>query len=548
MDALVAFKRGEPGAELPALRTRRVRSSSTPKVELVDVPARSDVATDNPVPEPPFWGSRVVKGLRLPDVAKWLDERATFMGQWGLRGARGGDGPSYEELVETEGRPRLRMWLDRVQAEQIMEPAVVYGYWPCWSEGDSLIVLDPDDKATEIARFSFPRQHRDRFLCLADYFRPKESGEVDVIGLHLVTMGSRVSDVTAELFAKDAYRDYLELHGLSVQLTEALAEYWHARVRSELGISGGDARGADRHPQAGLHRRALLLRLSRLSRPRGAVHDGPAARAGADRGDPQRGAAAAPGAVDRRVDRAPPRGDVLQRPVTGRPVAEPSVGLPAAVLWDLDGTLADTEPSWFAAEYALAAEHGAEWTDADAHSLVGSDLIDSGVYIRDRMGLDLDPADIVELLLDRVVADTRRGVVWRPGARELLSACRAADLPCALVTMSYARVVEPVLDQLPAGTFGVVVTGDTVEHGKPHPEAYLRAAASLGADPRRCVAIEDSPTGASSAEDAGAHVLVVPHTVPVPDGPGRTSIPSLAGVGVGDLTALAARHTATPTP
>ena len=122
-----------------------------------------------------------------------------------------------------------------------MEPAVVYGYWPCWSEGDSLIVLDPDDKATEIARFSFPRQHRDRFLCLADYFRPKESGEVDVIGLHLVTMGSRVSDVTAELFAKDAYRDYLELHGLSVQLTEALAEYWHARVRSELGISGGDA-------------------------------------------------------------------------------------------------------------------------------------------------------------------------------------------------------------------------------------------------------------------------------------------------------------------
>ena len=125
--------------------------------------------------------------------------------------------------------------------------------------------------------------------------------------------------------------------------------------------------------------------------------------------------------------------------MTGRRVAEPTVGLPAAVLWDLDGTLADTEPSWFAAEHALAAEHGAEWTDADAHSLVGSDLIDSGVYIRDRMGLDLDPADIVELLLDRVVADARRGVVWRPGARELLSACQAADLPCALVTMSYAR-------------------------------------------------------------------------------------------------------------
>ncbi len=240
MDALVAFRRGEPGAELPALRPRRVRSSARAEAEPVTVPARSDVTVDNPVPTPPFWGSRVVKGLRIPEVAAWLDERATFMGQWGLRGARG-EGPSYEELVEVEGRPRLRMWLERVQTEQIMEPAVVYGYWPCWSEGDDLVLLDPETQSGEIARFSFPRQQRDRFLCLADYFRPKDSGEIDVLGLHLVTMGNRVSDVTAELFAKDAYRDYLELHGLSVQLTEALAEYWHARVRQELGIADGDA-------------------------------------------------------------------------------------------------------------------------------------------------------------------------------------------------------------------------------------------------------------------------------------------------------------------
>ena len=131
---------------------------------------------------------------------------------------RAASGPSYEELVETEGRPRLRDWLDRIQTEAVMEPAVVYGYWPCYREGNDLVVLDPENRTDEIARFTFPRQRRDRFLCLADFFRPKESGELDVVGFHLVTMGQRVSEVTGELFAANAYRDYLELHGLSVQL------------------------------------------------------------------------------------------------------------------------------------------------------------------------------------------------------------------------------------------------------------------------------------------------------------------------------------------
>jgi 5-methyltetrahydrofolate--homocysteine methyltransferase len=162
------------------------------------------------------------------------------MGQWGLKSTRSGE-QTYEELVETEGRPRLRAWLDRIQTDQIMEPAVVYGYWPCYSEGDDVVVLDPGTQSGEVARFTFPRQQRDRFLCLADFFRPKDSGELDVIGFHLVTMGAHVSEVTAELFADNAYRDYLELHGLSVQLAEAMAEYWHARVRAELGISAGDA-------------------------------------------------------------------------------------------------------------------------------------------------------------------------------------------------------------------------------------------------------------------------------------------------------------------
>jgi 5-methyltetrahydrofolate--homocysteine methyltransferase len=155
------------------------------------------------VPRPPFLGSRVVNGVPLADYASYLDERATFMGQWGLRGGRGGKGPSYDELVETEGRPRLRMWLDRVQSEQIMNASVAYGYFPCVSKGDDLIVLTED--GNERCRFR------------------------------------RVSEVTAEMFARNAYREYLELHGLSVQLTEALAEYWHARVRAELGFAAEDS-------------------------------------------------------------------------------------------------------------------------------------------------------------------------------------------------------------------------------------------------------------------------------------------------------------------
>jgi 5-methyltetrahydrofolate--homocysteine methyltransferase len=235
MDAVMAVKRGEPGAALPALRERRVRvTTKTRELEVADVPARSDVAVDNRIPTPPFLGDRIVKGIALADYAELLDERATFLGQWGLRPGRGEGGASYEELVETEGRPRLRMWLERVQSERMLEAAVAYGYFPCVSKGDDLIVLHED--GSERLRFSFPRQRRDRFLCLSDFFRPEDSGEVDVVAFQLVTVGSKVSEVTAELFAKDAYRDYLELHGLSVQLTEALAEMWHRRIRDELGF------------------------------------------------------------------------------------------------------------------------------------------------------------------------------------------------------------------------------------------------------------------------------------------------------------------------
>jgi len=247
MDAVMAAKRSPgsvPASATPHAPKEAPSERPAPRRRLVEVdestlPAKSDVATDVPVPAVPFYGSRVVKGIALQDYASYLDERATFMGQWGLRGSRGGKGPSYEELVETEGRPRLRDWLARIQSEGIMNAAVTYGYFPCVSKGDDLIILSED--GAERCRFTFPRQRRDRRLCISDFFRPEESGEVDVVAFHVVTMGEHVSEVTGELFARNAYREYLELHGLSVQLTEALAEMWHARVREEMGIAGEDS-------------------------------------------------------------------------------------------------------------------------------------------------------------------------------------------------------------------------------------------------------------------------------------------------------------------
>ena len=238
MDLLVRSQRGED-VELPALKKRLVKPVSKLTVtEPEDMPARSDVTSDNTVPTPPFWGTRVVKGIPLRDYASFLDERATFMGQWGLKPSRADDGASYEELVETEGRPRLRRWLEKIQTEGLLEAAVVYGYFPAYSEGNDLVILNEDH--TERLRFSFPRQRRDRHLCLSDFVRPKESGVIDVVPFQLVTMGNRVSEAANELYAANQYRDYLELHGLSVQLTEALAEFWHSRVREELGFSAED--------------------------------------------------------------------------------------------------------------------------------------------------------------------------------------------------------------------------------------------------------------------------------------------------------------------
>ena len=267
MEPLVAVARGADPATvgLPELKKRIHRPTQLVVTEPENIPARSDVAADNEIPVPPFWGTRIVKGVALGDYAAFLDERATFMGQWGLKPGRGDDGASYEQLVDTEGRPRLRYWLDRILAEGIADASVIYGYFPVVSDGNEVIVrhhgddmhglfgtpgvLAPDggsggelgaELGAERLRFAFPRQARDRHLCLADFVAAADSGRTDVLPVQLATFGDRISAVTAELFAADSYRDYMELNGLAMQLTEALAEFWHARIREELGFSAED--------------------------------------------------------------------------------------------------------------------------------------------------------------------------------------------------------------------------------------------------------------------------------------------------------------------
>ena len=239
MDAIMAVKRGEPGAALPELRQRRVKAVSRNADVSVTDTTRSDVAIDIDIPSVPFFGSRIVKGIPLADYVGMLDERALFVGQWGLKGARG----EYEKMVEEEGRPRLRALLNEVQSQGWLEAAVVYGYFPCVSEGNDLIILHHEGelKGQERVRFTFPRQRRDRRLCISDFFASKESGKTDVVAFHVVTMGNTISKAANTLFEANNYREYLELHGLSVQLTEALAEHWHARVREELSVRNNDA-------------------------------------------------------------------------------------------------------------------------------------------------------------------------------------------------------------------------------------------------------------------------------------------------------------------
>jgi 5-methyltetrahydrofolate--homocysteine methyltransferase len=220
-------------------KEKRVRKATT--LTEIEVPTRSDVATDVPIPTPPFYGSRIIKAIEIPTVARYLNKVALFRGQWEFKRKKEQSKEEYEAFLQEHAEPIFRDLLARSIAEQILQPAVVYGYFPCASEGNDLIVYD-DAGATERLRIAFPRQVRDRHLCIADFFRPVASGELDVVAFHLVTMGRAVSEAARALFEEDKYQDYFYLHGFGVEMAEALAEYWHQRIREELGIARSDAK------------------------------------------------------------------------------------------------------------------------------------------------------------------------------------------------------------------------------------------------------------------------------------------------------------------
>ncbi|MCY3920309.1 MAG: methionine synthase, partial [Chloroflexi bacterium] len=236
LEIMNAISRGETPAGQE--RTAPAPAPKPSPVAAAPLPARSSVATDAPLASPPFWGRRVHKGLSVSDVAAYVNEVALFRGQWGFRKGEQSDA-GFEAALDRDARPTLRRLIQEATAQGLIEPAVVYGYFPVQSDGDTLIVYDAETR-DERLRFHFPRQDGKQRLCLADYFRPVESGEMDVAGFHIVTVGAKASDHAAQLYADNAYQEYLYWHGFGVEMAEALAEYWHARVRRELGIDGGD--------------------------------------------------------------------------------------------------------------------------------------------------------------------------------------------------------------------------------------------------------------------------------------------------------------------
>lgn len=224
-----------------ATKTIRARGAKMEAVitEAETVPTRfSDVRRDAPVPKPPFWGYRLVTNIRLDELYPWINQLALFKGQWQFKRGKMLQ-EEYERLVEEKVLPIFEEMKARCIREKILEPKAIYGFWPCYSEGNDLVVLDEEGKK-EQGRFNFPRQPGDRFLCLSDFFRPHESGELDVVGFQLVTVGKRATEEAQKMFKLNRYTDYLYLHGFSVETAEALAEFVHQMIRRDLGIGKAD--------------------------------------------------------------------------------------------------------------------------------------------------------------------------------------------------------------------------------------------------------------------------------------------------------------------
>ncbi len=242
MDRLGEIKRGaddDPDwGRVPSESRVPARSSTgTAEVDPTTLPARSpEVVTDNPVFTPPFLGSNVVKGIPLDDIAGYLNETALFRNQWQFRPENGEDDAAFKARI----RPTLRDELARAKETDILVPQVVYGYYPANADGNDVVIWKDENRSSEWMRFAFPRQSKEPWLCIADFFRPIDSGEPDYAAFHIVTMGARVSEVTAGLFADNRYQEYLLVHGLGVEMAEALAEYWHRRIREEWGFADED--------------------------------------------------------------------------------------------------------------------------------------------------------------------------------------------------------------------------------------------------------------------------------------------------------------------
>jgi 5-methyltetrahydrofolate--homocysteine methyltransferase len=238
------FGRAPGGRDLP-------RREPKPEVDPATLPTRSPEAeVDNPIFVPPFVGSQVVKGIALDDIAAYVNETALFRNQWGFRPERGESDDDFKARI----RPQFRERLAAARASGVLVPQVVYGYFAANGDGNDVVIWKDETHTQEWMRFPFPRQQQEPWLCIADFFRPVASGEVDYAAFHIVSMGSAVSEETARLFAADQYQEYLFLHGLGVEMAEALAEYWHRRIRDEWGFAnedGPDLRGLFRQQYRG---------------------------------------------------------------------------------------------------------------------------------------------------------------------------------------------------------------------------------------------------------------------------------------------------------
>ncbi|NBO83813.1 MAG: methionine synthase, partial [Actinobacteria bacterium] len=239
LDKLMEMKRsGNDDPEFGRIPTgRSLAERRGPKETPVDLPRRSpDVVADNKVFVPPFLGSRVVKGIGIDEIAEYVNETALFRNQWQYRPLEGENDDDFKARI----RPELRAQLAEAKASGILVPQLVYGYFPANGDGNDVVIWTDDSRSKERMRFSYPRQNEAPFLCIADFFRPIESGEIDYAAFHIVTMGAKVSDAAAELFAKNEYQKYLVVHGLGVEMAEALAEFWHHRIRTEWGFVDED--------------------------------------------------------------------------------------------------------------------------------------------------------------------------------------------------------------------------------------------------------------------------------------------------------------------